>query len=185
MKLISLNCNHCGAPLKVPEDARFVTCGFCEQSLSVEHNGSVYSTRLLQEISNRTDALADDVRQLKQHAELENLDRQWERDRERFMIRDQNGVSREPSYAGSVVAGLGATVFGLIWTGITSGMSGGFGMFSLFGLLFAGLGVGSSISGWNKAKRLHDARRQYRRRRSELVSAGQPKTDDPFRHLHE
>lgn len=30
MRLISVNCNHCGAPLEVAEEVRFVTCAYCK-----------------------------------------------------------------------------------------------------------------------------------------------------------
>ena len=36
MKLFSLNCNKCGAPLDVPGKVRFLTCQYCSAKLSVQ-----------------------------------------------------------------------------------------------------------------------------------------------------
>ena len=39
MPTLSIACNHCGAPLTVAEDTRFVTCGYCKLQLEVKREG--------------------------------------------------------------------------------------------------------------------------------------------------
>ena len=58
-KLLSLACHHCGAPLRVPDDVRYVTCQHCGASLTVEHQGNVAFTRQLDEIGSKVDELHD------------------------------------------------------------------------------------------------------------------------------
>jgi LSD1 subclass zinc finger protein len=40
MQLIAMSCDHCGAPLSVPDGARSVMCGYCGARLEVQHVGS-------------------------------------------------------------------------------------------------------------------------------------------------
>lgn len=54
MKVIPLNCNHCGAPLEVAAKAKFVTCGFCNTRLSIQQTGSTYSTEVLEDLKETT-----------------------------------------------------------------------------------------------------------------------------------
>lgn len=57
--LLSLACHHCGAPLQIPDDVRYVTCQHCGTSLTVEHHGGVAFTRQLEKISSKVDELHD------------------------------------------------------------------------------------------------------------------------------
>ncbi len=117
MKTIALNCNECGAPLDVPESARFVTCSFCESRLSVEQTGNTYSTVLLEKLTATTEGLADEVRRLRAQTELASLDREWEQTRDSLMIQGQNGRKSEPSY---VAAAMQAVVIVVIGSGASS-----------------------------------------------------------------
>ena len=117
MKTIALNCNECGAPLDVPESARFVTCSFCESRLSVEQTGNTYSTVLLEKLTATTEGLADEVRRLRAKTELASLDREWEQTRDSLMIQGQNGRKSEPSY---VAAAMQAVVIVVIGSGASS-----------------------------------------------------------------
>jgi Flp pilus assembly protein TadB len=78
MKLITLSCNQCGAPLEVPEETRFLTCRFCTSLLAVEHSESAVYTRVLEALERQTSELAHDVKAMKLQQELEQLDRSWE-----------------------------------------------------------------------------------------------------------
>ena len=83
MKLLALNCNHCGAPLEVPEKANYLTCTFCQTQLSVQRSGGAAYTEALEKLDERTEQIADDVEILKLQAELDRLDREWTSGRER------------------------------------------------------------------------------------------------------
>ena len=48
MELISVSCNHCGAPLEVPPGANYVTCAHCGSRLAVKRTGSAVYTELLE-----------------------------------------------------------------------------------------------------------------------------------------
>ena len=60
MRLVSLNCNQCGAPLEVPEKVQFLTCGYCSARLNkaeaYQHSRQIYEARrksLLHDIRNK------------------------------------------------------------------------------------------------------------------------------------
>lgn len=57
VQLLSMACNNCGAPLRVPADVRFVTCQHCGAQLAVETQEDVAFTRKLDDISTKVDAL--------------------------------------------------------------------------------------------------------------------------------
>ena len=44
-KLLNLSCNHCGAPLQVPEETKYLTCTYCSSRLQVEHSGGTKAVR--------------------------------------------------------------------------------------------------------------------------------------------
>lgn len=79
MNTIALNCNHCGGPLQIPEDAKYATCGFCETQLAVEHSGSVYFTRILKQLQESTRVISTDLEELKIRTSLERLEAEWDR----------------------------------------------------------------------------------------------------------
>ena len=70
MKLLALNCNRCGAPLEVPQKAKFITCTFCQTQLSIQRSGGAAYTEALEELGERTEQLVDDVEVLKLQGEL-------------------------------------------------------------------------------------------------------------------
>ena len=47
-QVVSVNCNHCGAPLEVPQGTHFVTCQHCGARLQIHMNGGVVYTELLE-----------------------------------------------------------------------------------------------------------------------------------------
>ena len=44
MKIMSLSCNGCGAPLDATSETRFITCQVCEARLQVVHEGTTVRT---------------------------------------------------------------------------------------------------------------------------------------------
>src|SRR5262245_30947289 len=111
----SVICNHCGAALDVPPGTRFATCSYCGRKLQIHHTGSAIYTEVLDSIEQRTQQMANDIQTLKRQNELEALDRQWAEQRAQFMVRSRSGRTSEPSAFGSVIGGVVAAVFGVIW----------------------------------------------------------------------
>jgi DNA-directed RNA polymerase subunit RPC12/RpoP len=116
MRLVSLTCNQCGAPLEVPEKVQFVTCAYCSARLTIHHSGNAVYSESLDEIEKRTAEIADDLETIKLQNELESLDRQWMLDRERYKVKGEDGHYSVPGQAGSIVAMVVAAGFGLFWT---------------------------------------------------------------------
>jgi DNA-directed RNA polymerase subunit RPC12/RpoP len=84
MELIALTCRHCGAPLEVPDDAKYVTCMHCGTQLVVRHRGSAAYTEKIDALDQRTDRTEDQVDDLHRRTALAELDRGWEIERERY-----------------------------------------------------------------------------------------------------
>lgn len=66
------------------------------------------------EISERTEQIAEDVAELKYRQELEDIDRQWERERESYMVSDKHGRRDVPSAEGAIVRGVLGLVVGTV-----------------------------------------------------------------------
>jgi hypothetical protein len=102
--------------------------------------------------------------------ELDRIDREWEKERERYMITTKYGRSYVPSSGAAVVVGLISVSMGLAWTMTSFALLQGFGplagMFPVFGVVFAIGGAVISIYQFKKAKRYQTAYRAYQRRRS-------------------
>lgn len=178
MKVISLNCNHCGAPLEIPAKARFATCGFCEARLAVEHVGNSYSTSVLEDLKETTNQIARDVAEIKSSNEIQNLDAQWQRDRVRHLVTGKHGQQSLPTKSGAVVGGVMIAGFGLLWTIMATGISsagsrmgapGVFGIFPLFGVLFIGFGIVMSFVTYSRAEAYEKANKKYLAERRRLA----------------
>ncbi len=115
MRVLSVTCNHCGAPLEVPKKAKFVTCSFCSSRLAVHHSGNAVYTEVLESIEQKTAEIAEDVETIKHQNDLERLDREWMMGKQQFMVRGKHGEYRVPSTAGSVIGMVLAGGFGLFW----------------------------------------------------------------------
>lgn len=165
MKLISLSCNHCGAPLEVPEKAKFVTCGFCDARLQIAHTGSSYYTEVMEAV----DDIREDVAALKRHAELERLDREWEQRRAELSVTDKHGRIHRPDSIGMTVGGIGAAAFGVVWTVIAGAM---FPPMALFGIIFVAVAVVSVVRTRGKAAEYQQAYAQYQSARRRLMREG-------------
>jgi uncharacterized Zn finger protein (UPF0148 family) len=168
MKLLAINCNHCGAPLEVSPKARYVTCSYCDSRLEVHRSGSAAYTEVLDSIDDRTEKIAKDVEYLKLQSDLEQLDRQWTTDRQQYMIRGKEGQLHVPGSTGGVVATVLVVLFGLVWTMIAGAM---FPPMALFGLIFIGFAVFTAVSGMKKAEGYRRRQQHYERQRREVLDA--------------
>lgn len=161
MKLLALNCNTCGAPLEVPDKVKHVTCTYCNSRLRVTHEGPAAYTEAL-------DAIAEDVRELKHHAELESLDRRWAHRREELLIRGKDGSTHVPT-RGVVLGGtIFAVVAGVLWMTFAASMGAPV-VFTLFGLVFIGAAVFGGVSALRRAEAYEREHADYERDRHELL----------------
>jgi hypothetical protein len=189
MELLALNCQHCSAPLKVPADAKFVTCTHCGSQLAVRRGGSVAWTETLDAIDDRTERMAEQLDDLHRRSAVADLDRRWEAERERFYVSGKHGERHLPMPGASIICGVMITVFGTIWTAIACAM-GGFmagnapgpfdviGMlFPLFGVAFGAFGIAISVWSYRKAGEYEQAEAAYRRERERLLGKDGAKSE--------
>ena len=180
MELLALTCQHCSAPLSVPEGAKFVTCTHCGTQLAVRRTGGVAYTEMLAEIDERTERMEEKLEDLHRRSALAEVDRAWEAEREKYFMTGKHGVKHLPTVGGSIAGGVMITAFGTLWTAIACGMGGmmagavdgPFGIigaiFPLVGVAFVGFGLWTAYEGYRKAKSYEKAEGEWRRRREEL-----------------
>lgn len=183
MELLSVSCNHCGAPLEVPLGANFVTCAHCGSRLAVKRTGAAVYTELMEKLDQKTDVMTRQLAEIAYRSELERLDREWEETRRSFLTTDKHGRTHEPHALGSQIGGVIFVAFGILWTLATCGMTGAIGAggpgidgpfaivacFPLIGLAVAGFGVWSFIKGPQQARKFEAARREYQRRKAAVT----------------
>ena len=178
MKIVSLMCNHCGAPLEVSAKARFVTCGFCEAKLAVEHTGSSYSTAVLDDIKETTRQIAQDVADLKSNTAIQHLDAEWARTRAHHLVTRNNGSHALPTKGGAIAIGTIGVVFGLFWMTVAGGIVSSasrmgapraIGLFPLFGLVFIAAAVFVAFSIFKKAEAYRRDLTEFQARRRDLT----------------
>lgn len=166
MQLLSLTCNHCGAPLEVSENAKFVTCTHCASRLAVQRSGGAAYTEVLEALEQRTEQIADDVESLKLQSELDRLDREWMLERDRYMVQDKHGRRRFPSKTGSIIVMVLVIGFTLVWMAMASSSGP---LVALFGLLFIAGAVWVFTAQLRRAHQYERRRQQYERRREQLL----------------
>lgn len=175
MELTSVNCNNCGAPLEVAAGTNFVTCGHCGSRLAVKRTGSSAYTELLEKLDQKTDAMAEQLAEIVRQNELERIDREWEREQQRYMITTKHGARHEPNAVGGMVMAVVMAVFGVFWIGFTASM-GAPGFFPAFGVIFIIVAIGSGVWQMNKASEYEAAKTAYQRRRRRAM-AGEKEND--------
>jgi hypothetical protein len=166
--VVSVRCNHCGAPLEVAAGASFLTCSYCNSQLEVHRSGGAVYTEVIDQINKRTERIERDVQQIKRQNAVEQLDREWEIRRQELLVRNKDGSRDVPTMAGSAIGGIIAIVAGIAWIIFTASM-GAPGFFPLFGLLFIAVGVIASISQMTKADAYSREESAYRARREALL----------------
>ena len=119
-------------------------------------------------------AESDQLEEIKSQNELAQLDREWELEREDYMVTGRYGNRHIPKQSTSLLSGIVIVVFGIFWTSMAStitgfGAPGAFSFFPMFGVLFIVVGVIVSISSFFTARQYNEAQRRYKRRRRELT----------------
>ena len=175
MQIETLNCNSCGAPLSVPDSANYITCNHCSTRLVIRRTASTTFTEQLDNIESKQDELLEKLLKLEQQNQLAQLERQWDRERERYLIADKHGHRREPNRAAAIVSGVMVVGFGVFWM-ITVARRPFMGPFSLFGLVFIIFDLGVSFYHYKKSDAFRQAQRNYRQRRRRIISGQQTGT---------
>ncbi|PZD74357.1 hypothetical protein C1752_01107 [Acaryochloris thomasi RCC1774] len=122
------------------------------------------------------DVLTDRFEEIKTYTELAQLDREWQLERENYMISTRYGRRHIPSKSGSVFGGIIIVVFGILWTMMAASMASGsfLSLFPLFGVFFTVAGIGVSIRSFVKAGQYKKAHERYLHRRQSLSKNRQP-----------
>jgi hypothetical protein len=167
MKVLSLACNHCGAPLEVRAKTRFATCQFCDAKLAIHQDGSAAYTEVLEEINERTGKIENRLANIEIQNDVARIDREWEQEREGYYIQGKHGRRHLPSKAGSVAMSIVMAGFGIFWTTMASAVHG---PMALFGVVFIGVAIVSGVWGFTKATQYESGRRAYERRRMSALA---------------
>src|SRR5262245_32158814 len=96
MKLLSLTCQHCAAPLEVPVKTTQFKCLYCGSRLHVQWTASVAHTEALEVAARQISHLIKSPEQLRIEEEIDLLDDAWKTVRQRFLFRDVDGQLRVP-----------------------------------------------------------------------------------------
>ncbi len=122
--------------------------------------------------------LSEQLAEVRYQNELARIDREWEIEREQYMITGRNGQRQIPTPGMSLVMAFVVGIFGIGWTimafSITSGApkESGFEAFScifpLFGVLFTCVGIGVGINAYTKAQKYQEALAAYQQRRRQV-----------------
>jgi hypothetical protein len=123
-----------------------------------------------------TEAIEDireDVRYLRRRADLDTVDREWQEERERHLVRGKHGQTSVPSQATGMGVIVAAVAFGGLLVVVAGSMSDElpfpFTVFPLFGVVFIVVGIFSGLRQISKANDLEGARQKYKQRRAELL----------------
>lgn len=134
-------------------------------------------------------AASEHMEEIKAQNAVAQLDREWEMQRENYMVTGKYGARYKPTRGGSVIGGIVIALFGTFWTALASSIPAhapvGIGVvFPLFGVLFIVLGVGSAIHSFTKADSYEKAEQRYQRRRQELLNEHQELPEDDGRSVY-
>lgn len=119
--------------------------------------------------TSNSDTLSDEVEYLRLEQDLTRLDRDWDRERERYMVQGRYGSRYLPSEGGSVFMGILIVCFGIFWT-ISAASMGAPVFFPIFGVIFIIFGAVTSFTSFSKAGAYKEAERHYQERRQQLLA---------------
>lgn len=172
MEVTSVNCNNCGAPLEVGAGANFATCRHCGSHLAIRRTASAAYTELLGELDRKTDAIASKVEVLLRQNELEQIDREWEEERKRYLSKDKHGEYHEPTAAGAAFMAVVVGVIGLIIAASTARETSGGGAVCT-GVVAVAVAAMVGLHGMQKAREYEGAKARHHQRRA---AAAAPRT---------
>jgi hypothetical protein len=103
-----------------------------------------------------------------QRAEIEQLDRDWQREREEFVVVEKFGYRSIPTRWGTIVNAIAIVIFGIVWVAVSLGRTPFF--FPMVGVLVSVVGVIVCVPRYNKASAHDAAYERYQRRRAALLA---------------
>src|SRR5262245_48701125 len=109
------------------------------------------------------------LEEIRNQNEVAQLDREWQNERERYMISGRYGARYIPNRATSLIGGVVVGGFGILWTIIAASM-GAPGLLPLFGVIFVLAGIGMSAYSFVKAGEYEQAYARYQQRRASLLN---------------
>lgn len=128
--------------------------------------------------------MAEQIESLRVSNELHSIDRQWDREREQYMVHGKYGHRYEPAHWQAVAAAFVGVCGGGMWMAFAMNMGaglggGGFDFFPLFGVVFILFGLGMAAYIWYQASNLETARARYheRRRQAAMRNSSSPEKD--------
>lgn len=150
----SVNCGNCGAPLRIPETAQFVTCNHCQTSLAVKRMDSITLTEKMEQTHERLAETERRLAELVHKNELAEEHRRWEREERGLMTTDKHGNHHKPS----VIVGVFGLFVTIIMAVIASNVIGGFAiLIPLFGI-FVFVMTLNKVNAYSTAHRRHKQR---------------------------
>jgi hypothetical protein len=168
VELDTVACNNCGAPLYISEGTNFVTCNHCGSQLAVKRNESALYTERLERLEGRTDTMAAELGRLKMQQELNQLDDDWEAEKQGYMIVYRGGARYLPDEPMAML-GIGVMAVSLIALSIIALISAnGFQFMCLPLLLFAGLTAWIAYDYFNKLNAYRQGQANYWQRLDEI-----------------
>ena len=170
MELISVNCNHCGAPLEVGANARFVTCTFCNSQLEVKRSESAVFTEEITRIADNTQQMAGSLEVIELQNEIERLDREWIAGNP--VSFDKHGRPIGQTTTGGAVFGLMFSIFFAIVAFSMAGFAASNGAPGIFALVPVGMGIFALVAGFmgiGKANVYQERKNEYERHRASMV----------------
>ena len=127
------------------------------------------------------DHLADQLAEVRHQNELSQIDREWQIEREQYLIPDRYGRRHVPTAGFGIVGAVVGGVFGVFWTVMAFAITSGgpdVGPFSiakvfvpLFGVVFTVAAIGYGLYAASKAQQYQTAFQAYQQRRAR--AAGQ------------
>jgi hypothetical protein len=112
---------------------------------------------------------SEQLEEIRNQNEVAQLDREWQNERERYMISGRYGARYVPNRATSLIGGSVVAGFGTLWTIMAASM-GAPGLFPLFGVIFVVAGIGMSAYSFIKAGEYEQAYQRYQQRRAALLN---------------
>lgn len=170
MKVTTLACNNCGAPIDVPETTAYANCSHCGAKLAIHRNSTACYTEAVDKLNNAAELLDGRVQHILHQQRLEALDRRWEHERRGFMMEDKHGGLQEPpSRLQAIVFSIALVLFCAIWTSISIGFIETFGMMVLVGPGIAVVGLAVIWLAHGKHQDFTQAKADYERKRQALI----------------
>jgi hypothetical protein len=133
--------------------------------------------------------LADQLTEVKYQNKLAQIDREWQIERQQYLIRSRYGIAQVPTAGMGIGTALIGGAFGVFWTMLALSIAGAAPhptsdfssliriFFPLFGIVFTVAAIGGGIYACIKAQKYQEAFAAYQERRAR-VKAGQAASAD-------